>query len=164
LMVVNICIIGSSIYICVKNRKNPKIPDFDDDQPMEGMDDAYYKDIGKSRKKKLTSGRRVRYDDQSESHSNPPTLEDIAEANNGFAASQAQLPIPVMQDAAERERILRGQGSSYHTTTSNTSEQAPTREEIQATLQRAGSGRQSSSVSSNYEEEEKLPVNTGEMA
>jgi hypothetical protein len=156
LMAINICIIGSSIYACVRNRKNPKIPDFDDDDhPMEGINDAYYNNLRKS-KKKRSSGRRVRYDDQSESRSNPPTLEDIAEANS-------LAPVPT-QDAAERERILRGQGSSYHTATSITSEQAPTREEIRATLQPTGSGRESSSVPSQYEENEELPANTGEMA
>jgi hypothetical protein len=162
LMVVNVCIIGSSVYLCVKNRKNPKIPDFDDDEPMEGMNDAYYNNLRKSSTSKQRSGRRVRYDDQSESHSNAPTLEDIAEANS-FAVTPMPAPMAV-QDAAERERILRGQGSSYHTTKSNASEQAPTREEIQATLQRAGIERDDSSVPSTFEESEKLPVNAGEMA
>ncbi|CAB9496591.1 expressed unknown protein [Seminavis robusta] len=101
LMTINCCIIGVSMYMCLKNRNQPILDDDDDDLPED-----YYR-LQKNRKKKLKKKKkrsgRFDYDpnsNRSDTQSNPPTLEEIEAANT--------MPVDD-DDARQRDRIMSGQ-------------------------------------------------------
>ena len=134
LFLINACVIGISLFMCWRNKQSGPILMDDDD----GSDivDPYYGPASKSRD--------IAYDsDESDSDdervSNPPTMEDIEEANRMPAAAPAPAPAPVLslaeQDAKERERILAGDKAA----TSEPDTSAPTMEEIAMAMGTSGS-------------------------
>lgn len=167
LLSVNCCIIGISTYTCYRNRNDDDL-DLEDDG-FDDMDESYYE---RKQRRRSKSTRRddpstSYYDDEhgDMSSSIAPTLQDIAEANSPAPAPYSS------QDAQERERILKGQGSSSKSDVSSSSNAAPTREEIEATLASASGGSgglrplapPSDASSYDNDDDDELRVNEGEM-
>lgn len=149
LFLVNLCIIGVSLFMCWRDRNaNPLIHDDGDDL------EPYYKN-------KHAQDSENDSDDEQEMVSNPPTLEEIEEANRMPYSAPAPAPAPVLtsvaaQDAIERERILsRSQANTA----------GPTMEEIAMAM---GSSKPLPPPSDAGHEDddhgEKLKVDGGELA